>query len=287
MTPVLWGALSGLCFGCSDFLTRIVGRAIGPSNALFGTLSTGALGMTIWVVIEGSPVIWNGTGAVWLAASGLAFMVGTLFLYMAYARGPISVAAPLVASFPVFILIWVLVLGIPPTLLQWLGMAVTMTGVMIVARTGRLTAAAEPTGSQGHPLTVTYALVASIILATAIMAARESSIYYGELHTLWLTRVIGTAVLVLYLMVTRTPLRIPLRWWPVLTFQGMLISVGFLVLFIGAAGEGAALAAVAAAPAAVVTALLARSFLREPIPAAQWMGIVVVIIGVAVLGYFG
>ena len=67
----------------------------------------------------------------------------------------------------------------------------------------------------------------------------------------------------------------------------MLISVGFLLIFIGAAGEGAALAAVAAAPAAVVTALLARAFLREPIPAVQWMGIAVVIIGVAVLGYFG
>ena len=79
MTPVLWGALSSLCFGCSDFLTRIVGRAIGPSNALFGTLSTGALGMSIWVAIEGSPILWHGTSAIWLVGSGLAFMVGTLF----------------------------------------------------------------------------------------------------------------------------------------------------------------------------------------------------------------
>ena len=243
--------------------------------------------MSIWVVIEGSPILWHGTGAIWLVGSGLAFMAGTLFLYMAYTRGPISVAAPLAASFPVFVLIWALVIGIVPTLPQWFGIAVTMAGVTVVARTGRLAAAAEPTGAKGHPLTLAYALIASIILAGALMAARESSMYYGELHTLWLTRVIGTVILVLYLVVTRTPLRIPLRWWPVLAFQGMLISVGFLLIFIGAAGEGAALAAVAAAPAAVVTALLARAFLREAIPAVQWMGIAVVIVGVAVLGYFG
>jgi drug/metabolite transporter (DMT)-like permease len=73
------------------------------------------------------------------------------------------------------------------------------------------------------------------------------------------------------------------RWLPLLTAQGLLDAGAYLALFAGSAGDSAAIVAVVSSAFGVVTTLLGRMFLRERITGLQWLGILLVFGGVAVL----
>ncbi len=282
MSPVAWGLMSALGWGTADFVARLSGRALGPANAVLGMFLFGTVGLSAWIAIARTPVSLPADGLIWVALSGLGVMAATLLLYAALSRGPVAVAAPVSSSYPAFLALAAPLLGIFPSPVQWLVMATTMAGVWIVARGGRGTAA-----SDGVSLTVLLALGAAILIAVTVLAAREAAAIYGALVALWLSRLVSLACLVVFIAASRTRARLPLRWWPALALQGVLDTGAFLTLLFGSAGSGAALAAVASAPFAVVTVVLARIFLREPIPARQWAGIAVVSVSVGVLAYSG
>ena len=287
MSPVVWGAFMALALGISGFVVRIVGRAIGPLPSILGNFTVGALALVAWFVITGDPILWRLDDAHWLLAVTAAFTIASLLFYVALSRGPVSVAAPLFASYPVFVIIGLLLLGIYPSAVQWAGIALVMSGVWVVARSGRRAAAEEPTGVGGLPLTIAITLGAALVLGGGIMAGREATAIYGPTQLILMVRVFGAALLLVIVagaLLTRpTTIRFPLRWWPALVVIGLLDVGAVLALVIATQGEGAALGAVASSPYAVITVLLAWIILREPIPLRQWGGIVLVIVGVGVL----
>jgi drug/metabolite transporter (DMT)-like permease len=287
MNPVMWGALVVLSLGVSGIMARIIGRAIGPLPAILGNFAVGLLALVLWFLITGNSILWRLDGAHWLLATAAPFTIASLLFYIAFSRGPVSVAAPLCAMYPVFVIIGMLFLGIHPSAIQWAGMALVMPGVWIVARSGRRAAAEQPTGVGGLPLTIAIALGAAFLAGAGIMAAREASAIYGPAQLLLTVRIFGVALLLIVLagalLSGRTNTQVPLRWWPVLVAVGVLDVGAVLALLIATQGEGAAIGAVASSPYAVITVLLAWIILREPIPLRQWGGIVLVIVGVAVL----
>ena len=126
-------------------MARIVGRAIGPLPAILGNFTICALALVLWFVITGDPIRWQMDGVYCLLAVTAAFTTASLLFYVALSRGPVSAAALLLASYPVFVIVGALALGIFPSALQWAAMAVVLSGVWIVARSGRRAAAEEPT----------------------------------------------------------------------------------------------------------------------------------------------
>lgn len=291
MSPVMWGALVALALGISGFVARIVGRAIGPLPAILGNFVAGLLAVVAWFVITGDPILWRLDGVHWLLAVTVPFTVASLLFYVALSRGPVSVAAPLLASYPVFVVIGVLLLGIYPSASQWAAMALVMSGVWIVARSGRRAAAEEPTGVGGLPLTVAIALGTAVLVGAGIMASREASAIYGPIQLVLVVRVFGVALLLILLagavLSGRPNTHFPLRWWPVLVAVGVLDVGAVLALVIASQGEGAAVGVVASSPYAVITVLLAWAILREPIPLRQWVGIVLAVVGIGVLAGTG
>ena len=291
MNPALWGLASALAFGTNDLIFRISGREVGTGNAAFGAFIAGAIALGLWLWVTRTPLVWSLEGIVPLFAAGVGLAAATLVLVGSLSRGPVSVVAPIIHAYPVFVVVWALFLGIVPTPLQWGAMGAVMLGVWIVARTSHEAVEAEPAGKAGFPLTFLLAVLAAGSFAVVIMLAREAAVVYGEVQTLWFSRLIGLVTLIVYMLGQRAfgqrqSFRVPLRWWPPLAAIGILDSAGIVMLVIGVAGEGAALAAVASSAAAVVSVLLARIFLREPVPAKQWAGVVLVAIGVAMLAYY-
>lgn len=283
MNPVAWGALSALSWGTADFVARLTGRAIGPAHALLGMLLAGSLALSLWVALTRPLLVWATEGLPWLIATSLGILAGTLFLYVALARGPVAVAAPIASSYPAFAVIGTLALGIVPSGMQWLAMGTTMAGVGIVARASSGPEENAPAARRGVHRTVALALAAALLFAAAIFAARGAVAIYGELQTLWLSRLLGLGALAFALLIRGVRPRLPVRWWPALALQGGLDAGALLTLFIGTAGTGAALAVVASAPFAVVTVVLARFLLGEAISPVQWGGIALVATGVSLL----
>ena len=289
MTPALWGLAAALCWGTTEFVARLSGRGVGPANTLLGMLLVSSVIVSLWMWIEGSPIVWTTTGFHWLLLTGICFAAGLLLLFASLTRGPVSVASPVVASYPAFIVVGALILGIIPTIIQSVAIVAILVGVWIVARYAHPEESdhdAVATDFRVWP-TVALGVASAIIFALGVIAGRQASEIYGELQALWFNRLVALISLALYMLIVRTGVDLPRRWWLAFAAMGMLDTLGVLAIFIGTAGEGAAVAAATSAPVTVVTVVLAAIVLHERVPVIQWFGIAVVVAGAGSLGYFG
>ena len=283
MTPGLWGGVTALSWGSADFIARFSGRAVGHQSALFGMLFVGTVVLSLWVWLADVPLDWSVSGLWLLGVAGITTMLATLLLYQGLARGPVSIVSPIVGSYPALVVAFAILAGARPDAVQWAAMAATLAGIIIVARsTGHFEEAGVASRSDLQK-SVMIAFGSAVTFAVAVFTAQKAVPIYGELQTLWVTRVISLLSLTVLFLGQRTAPRAPLRWWPVLAAQGMLDAGGYLALYAGSNGEGAEIAAVTASTFGAVTAVLARLVLREPMLAAQWIGIAIIVGGIAVL----
>jgi len=210
-------------------------------------------------------------------------MAATLWLYQALARGPFTVAAPIVGIYPAFNVAFAVALGARPSPIAWAAMAAVLGGVVLVARSAK--AITDPAA---YPLphlrrTILISLAAAMGFSITIAAAQEAALIYGELQTIWLGRCVGVLACAAMFLVLRQRPRLPVRWWPYLVAQGALDCGAYVALLAGSDGPRATIAVVIASAFGAVTILLARVFLRETMNRAQWLGIAAIIAGVMVL----
>jgi drug/metabolite transporter (DMT)-like permease len=136
MNSALLGLVAALAWGLNDFLARFPSRAVGPIPTVLAVTAAGLIVLSARLLLGGAVlnIVWP---SLWLVAfSGVFFALGTLSLYAALARGPISIVAPIAGSFPALAMIFAVAQGARPTLTQWLSIGAVMAGVAIVARSG-------------------------------------------------------------------------------------------------------------------------------------------------------
>ena len=281
MIPAICGSLSSLSLGIADFAGRFSGRALGADVAYFGVLLVGTIVLTAWVGASDTPLVWDLSHLWVVAICGIATALMTILLYAALVRGPVSVVAPIVASHPVLVLIFWVVMGARPNTIQWIAMSFTVIGVIVVSRSG---GKLIDTGPPGHFRTTLLIAGASCLAYSVLVIAGQSAIpIYGNIQTLWLSRIFGLGFLgIVFLLRAKAPI-IPIRWWPLILVQGALDSGGYLFLFIGSELDGRHIAAVTASAVGAVTTILARVFLNERMQMMQWIGVLFIFSGIAVL----
>ena len=283
MNPAILGLMTALGWGGADFIARFTGQAMGPRVALFGMLLVGSLVLPLVLWGSGLPLDWHPRGFWLLLATGVGIMVATLLLYWGLARGPITLVAPIVASYPAFNVLLELALGARPTLVQWAAMIAVMAGVIVVAQAAGALEDDRDYTREALRKTIAIAFCSSIFFAVTVAAAQHAAPIYGELQTVVLGRWISLAAISLLLLLRREAPVVPLRWWPLVVLQGLLDGGAYVALLAAGGAEGAAIAVVVASGFAAVTILLARVILKEAMTWPQWGGIAVIIGGVAVL----
>ncbi len=287
MNPALWGVMTALGWGSADFIARFSGRALGHRTALLGMLGVSAVILSVILWLGGAPLVWDLSGWWLVVLTGLGIMVATLLLYWGLARGPVTVVAPLAASYPALNVALAVALGARPGALDWLAMLAVMIGVITVARSAR--SFEGPAGYTRAQLrfTVGLALGAALSFAVTIAVAQQASFIYGELQTIALARWVGLLACAALFVLRREVPRVPARWWPLIALQGLLDGGAYVALLAGSQGPGAEIAVVVGSGFGAVTVLLARLVLHEAMTRAQWAGIAAIVAGVAVLSAGG
>lgn len=290
MDPALWGAVTAVTWGSADFISRFTGRAMGTIVALFGMLLISGLALTVFVWPDIGNIAWDPTGGPLVLATGFAITGATLLLYWGMVRGPVTVVAPIASSYPAAAMVIALFFGARPSAAQWLAMIVVVVGVVVVARaSGDPDETAEASGEYAPEhirKSVWIALGASFGLAVASMAAQGAATVYGEIPTIWMARWIGVACLLFFIARRGRVSGVPVRWLPLLAFQGLLDSCAYFGLVMPAGQAGAEIAVVVASGFGAVTVLLARIVLRETMTWVQWAGIAAIVGGVATLSWY-
>ncbi|MGH6946234.1 MAG: EamA family transporter [Kiloniellales bacterium] len=283
MNSALWGLMAALSWGSADFIARFTGRALGPLSALLAMLSVGAVVMTGALWWRGLAVVWTLPGALLLIAAGVGTMVATLLLYWGLARGPVTVVAPIVGGYPALNVAFAVLLGVRPDAIEWAAMAAVLLGGLVVARSAGAFEESGAYSREGLRKTLLIALAAAFGFAATVAAAQEAIPYFGELETVALSRWVSVAACLVLFAVRRERPGVPARWWPLLALQGLLDAAAYVTLLLGSVGEGKAIAVVVASGFGAVTVILARIFLREAMTVTQWLGIALIVGGVAVL----
>ena len=283
-----WGAGCALSWGVSDIVARFAGRSVGVLAATCIMMTLGAGLIAALMAATGQPFDWRLDGIHWLIGIGAGTVLGSILFYHAVTHGPVSLASPVVACYPAIAVPISVALGARPDPLHWAAMVGVMAGVWLVART---TPKGEGKAPEYAPAvirrTIVYSLIAAATFAASLTAADHAIEIYGPWQTVLVVRLIGFVALTTLLLARRERVRFPVRAWPVLAVFGVLDTLGHLLLYTGLGLPNGEYAIVASVGYTVVTVVLARIFLREPVSPLQWGGIGLVVGGVGILAAFG
>jgi drug/metabolite transporter (DMT)-like permease len=282
LDAVAFGVLSALSLGAADFMASRSSAALGAETALAAMLAAGVLGLVPFVAAAG--LVLPATPFAWglVALHGGCLALALLLFFTAMAKGPVSVAAPIVAAYPALIVAFAALGGTVPTVPEFAAIALVLAGAMLLgAATERL--APEGVRMPVPPATLGLATMACAVYALAVIAGQSLAATTGELSTLWLGRIAGLALLAVLLLARRAGARLPRRWWPFVALHGALDAAGLLFLLAGSRTTRPELTAVVGGAFSLVTVGLAWALLGERLHFHQRLGVALVIGGVAAL----
>ena len=260
-SAVFWGAGCAVVWGFSDLIARFAGRSVGAMAATLAMMAIGGVLIAIIIGATGEPLVLRLDGVHWLLGIGAGVAFGSLLFFHAVTHGPVSLAAPMVASYPAIAVPISVALGARAGPITWTAMAITMAGVWLVARAVS-SSGADATRVEYAPAvvrrTIIYSLAAATIYAASLSAADRAIEIYGPLQTVFAVRIIGVTIVGLVMLTRREKVRFPPRVWPILISFGLLDTAGHVLLFVGMGREHGEYAIVTSVAYTVLTVLLAR-----------------------------
>jgi drug/metabolite transporter (DMT)-like permease len=279
MTAIGLAVVSALLWGTADFLGGLRARQMHVVAVTLVSQLAGLVGVVLWILAagEGPPHLWRLAVA---AAGGAAGCLGLLALYRALAIGTMSIVAPVSGAAAVIPVVVGLASGESPRALQFVGMGLTMTGVVLVSQERH----EDRSRAADTRRAVALALVAAVGLGTVLTliepASREGvawpllGLRVGSLLTLWSV-----------IVAARPPVR------PAFTrprVPGLVVmgafDTGANALYATATTLGyLSVVSVLGSLYPVMTVLLARALLGERVRPVQEAGIVTVLGGIALV----
>jgi drug/metabolite transporter (DMT)-like permease len=274
VVAVIAGLLTALVWALATLSAARASRILGPLPAIGWVMLIGALfSIPLLALDEPPPRIEPGNLA-WLGVAGLGYVVGMVLGFSALAAGKIPVVAPILstegaiaatiailageaAGLPFIVMLGVLTGGVFLTALEP-GVRVDVT-----RREDRRTAA--------------LSAAAALAFGIGLFASGHASASFPLTWVAAVGRFAGVALITMPLAITRR-LRFERAALPFLLFSGAVEVLGMLT-FAWGARESIAVTAILAAQFAVLAAVIAHR-LGERISTRQWVGVVVVAIGV-------
>ena len=279
MTALTLGLVAAFAWGFHDVCVRYVSQKTPLMAALLTVLLSGlAFHLGVMVVHDGFTALDRHSLGL-SAASGVFFLIASLGLYGAFRRGPVRLVAPIIASFPILSVAWAAANGVSISPLQWGAVLAIVAGISIVAALADTTAQNTPP----KPLTILYALIASVGFAGTFALGQEAAAAPDSLPATLVTRVTAILLLVVIIVALKLPAWPGRAALPVLCLMGVADGLALLCVLAAGGMPDAQYAAVAASVFGLLTIVMARIFLRETMTFPQWGGCAVAFCGIGYL----
>jgi drug/metabolite transporter (DMT)-like permease len=283
MNPVFLGLVSALSWAVHDVIAARASKSIGALKTATLVTLLGCFFLSGWIV-------WNGglrafsAEMLWLPlAAGAGIALATVWLFAALTAGSLSLALPIVMSYPVTSLGLGTLAGRHPTVLQFAAAALAIGGTIVVARSEPRDGSAAMT-RKAFRRTLGFGALAHFAYAASTFAGQYSATIFDPLEATWIGRIGGsmTIVPVLFLM-TADPYRVTPRWLPAVAVMGGLDALALVMINLAATTSYPELAVVAASGAGVISILIVWVMFREQIAGKRWIGIMLTFAGIAML----
>jgi drug/metabolite transporter (DMT)-like permease len=275
MLAALLALLAGASWGSSDFLGGLMSRRTSVWAVSAISQPSAVVTATVCVLLAGGPVPAF-SDMLAPIVGGLVAMVAILAYYHALSIGTMSVVAPIVAASSAVPVIVGLVRGERPAVLQLVGMALTIAGIVAISRSR------DDARRRVNPVSVLFALGASLgfglMLVTLDLGGETDPIW-----TVFAARTASLALLGVYLAIRRPHLALSRGTVPFMAASGVLLAAAN-ILFTLASGLGfLSVVAVLSSLSPVWVVVLARALLGERLTSYQLCAAATVLIGVVCL----
>lgn len=283
---IVFGLLTALTWGGSDFIARFATQRIGSLRTMFYMQGFGFLLLTVFLLrFHQWGHLFDGSGSqpwAWGLIAGVANAVASFALYKAFEIGKLSVVAPLSASSPALTAILSYFTGERLTLPRIIGIFCIVAGVMLVAGGEDKSGNDDPESARRSGQGIGWALLSAFSFGILFwMLGVRVVPRTGALAAVWLIRLIGVIAGILMVLIRRVPMREALgntRWQ--LLGMAVLDTSAYIFNNHGLQLEQISVVSVLASLYGGVTVALAALFLRENISRIQWLGIAAVFLGI-------
>ncbi|HEV2425910.1 MAG TPA: DMT family transporter [Terriglobia bacterium] len=294
---VFFGLLGAFSWAGADFLAGHVSRLIGPVRTFILAQCVGLGALTTYLVVARDPR-WNlaltfsgpaRRADEWALVAAILNIVGSMFLYHAFAIGKMALVTPIAASYPGVTVLLALASGEQLKASSSVGIPVILAGIMLtvipVAGAPAHTAEAVPRGAHPDHAGVGWALGAALSFGVGFwVLGFHVTPTLGGVAPIWIIRLTGAA-LILCLVVRRNspPLLPPVNIARPLAASALLDTVGFVATTLGLATGHVAVVTVLTSLFGVMIILLSWVMLKERLHVRQWCGVALIFAGVALV----
>jgi drug/metabolite transporter (DMT)-like permease len=283
MMAVLFGVFAALCWSLHDLVARVMAARVGAFRMAALVIISGGILLSFHVLWEGSiwQADWSGIRAGLIL--GLAYGFGVGGLFKAFSLGPISLVGPITAGYPVLAVLWEVVNGLEPSMLQWLAVTATLLGAIIVARSGTEDGGINAVEPGKLPTLLLFAVVAVLGYSSSIVLGQSAALAVGEVEATWISRATALVSIAPFLISEPRVPRLAGRHWAGIFLMGGLDVLG--VIAVNASGHlpGKEFAGIGISAYGAIAVVLAMAVLKEKVSAGQWLGIALIVGGVAAL----
>ena len=280
MEAIALGLLAAVGWGLHDLAVRYVSQRVPIYAALLAVLLVGLVLLVPVLVLAGLVEPVGARAAGLSAVAGAAFAGAGIALYKAFAIGPVRLVAPAIGSFPVLSVGLASVTGAAVSMLAWAAVLAVVGGIALVAGGGSDAMRNRAAALAWSALAAVGFFITFSLGQTAAQGAETGASLLVARGAAAAT--IGAVILVL--RVTPWPDRRVL--W-LLVGMGAADAIALTAVMVAGNVDNAAYAVVGSSIFGIVTIILARVFLKEPMSPRQWLGVAVVFSAIAYLAATG
>jgi uncharacterized membrane protein len=280
-----FGIAAALCWGTGDFVANAVVAKIG---SLRTTVFMQCVGIVFMLLITGSDIgrlAHFPTQTYFAVALGVVNAIGTVALFKSFEVGQLSIMSPLSSSYPALSSILALLfLNERITQMRLIGIVLIFVGMLLVSLQRNTAHTRRPkriaTGAG-------YALVSFGSMGFLYFALKYVVIDLGGFLPVLILRVVTALIVGTILLVSASrPIRPKASILHLVVFVGIVDSLANIAYNIGISIGTVAVVSFVSSLFSSVTILLACAFLRERLVSHQAIGVISIISGIAVIGYF-
>lgn len=282
---LLLGLMSALCYGITDYLARLAGRAVGVWRSMFYGDLAAFLVLSAWFThASGTAPAFAAHAAAWIASlvAGVILLGAAALLTRGLTRGTLAVVAPVTASYGAIAALLSAATGERLSLKAGSGILVTACGVCLVSLpAGGRRAFRDHLQASGFG----WALGAAVCYAVGFWLQGVFAVpTLGPFIPVWLSYGIVVAAIPLLMPVLGVRLALPRRdQWGAVLGAGLFSAAAYAALTIGQSTGRVAIVVVLSTLASAVTVLLSRLIDRAAIALHQWLAMAVIVAGLALI----
>lgn len=279
---LLLGLFAALCWGIHDVAARVLAQSMGAFRLGLRTELGGFILLLPLVVMARSSNIND-----WLMVLALGVIYGLAIagLFKSFAMAPLSVVGPFSAGYPALVVIWGMLFGLKPNLLQYAGIAGILLGAVMVGRFSPEEGGMKAMGRGKLWELAFWIILSDVCFAVAIVVGQKLAGVFGDATTAGLLRVPAMAVLGLF-ATREMASQIKFTWKVALAcvFMGGLDVAALTGINSMGTMPYKEIGAMGISAYGAIAALLGMIWLKEKVSLGQWLGIALTVAGVAALG---